>query len=103
MTYEENVQMIREEVKEEIAKSLIDTPAVPYIANKIGLDIKRVQELRKELEQNAPINKLKQNIKEEIAKSLVDSLAISFIATKVGVDIEKVTNFRQEYEQELNK
>ncbi|AIF45116.1 hypothetical protein [Virgibacillus sp. SK37] len=65
--------------------------------------IKRVQELKREVEQTEAINKAKQDVKEEIARSLIDSLAIPFIATKIGVDIEKVAKFRQEYEQGLNK
>ncbi len=103
MSSEESTKKIKEEVKLDIARSLIDTLSVPFIAEKLDLDIEIVQDIKKDYEQNVYINKAKQDIKEEVAKSLVDSLAVPFIATKIGVDIDKVMKYRQDYEQGLKK
>lgn len=103
MTIGKNNKKFREEVKIDIARSLIDTLTVPFIAEKLDLDIEIVQDIKREYEQNRNINKIKQDIREDVARSLVDSLAVPFIASKVGVDMEKVMKYRQEYEQRLKK
>ncbi|MBP1917108.1 hypothetical protein J2Z23_004093 [Lederbergia galactosidilyticus] len=103
MTIDKNNEKIREEVKLDIAKSLIDTLSVPFIAEKLDLDIEIVQDIKKDYVQNVNINKAKQEIREEVARSLVESLAVPFIASKVGVHMEKVMKYRQEYEQGLKK
>ncbi|MDY0407378.1 hypothetical protein ACFFIS_10055 [Virgibacillus soli] len=103
MPSEESIKKIKEEVKSDIARSLIDTLSAAFIAEKLDLDIGIVHDLKKDYEQNGNINKAKQDIREEVARSLVDSLAVPFIATKIGVDIEKVMKYRQDYEQGLKK
>jgi|SRR5699024_4641818 len=103
MSSEESTKKIRKEVKQDIAKSLIDTLSVPFIAEKLDLDIEIVQDIKQDYEQTRNINDVKQETREEVARSLVDSLAVPFIATKVGVDIDKVMKYRQDYEQGLKK
>ncbi|WP_368901922.1 hypothetical protein [Oceanobacillus oncorhynchi] len=51
MTYEENIQMIRREVKEEITNSLIDTLALPFITAKVGVDMEKVANFKQEYKQ----------------------------------------------------
>lgn len=103
MTTGKNNKKIREEVKIDIAKSLIDSLSVPFIAEKLDLDIEIVQDIRQDYEQTRSINDVKQEVRDEVARSLVDNLAVPFIASKVGVDLEKVMKYRQEYEQRLRK
>lgn len=103
MTTGKNNKKIRDEVKLDIARSLIDTLSVPFIADKLDLDIEIVQDIKQDYEQTRNINDFKQKIREEVARSLVDSLAVPFIATKIGVDIDKVMKYRLDYEQELKK
>lgn len=91
---EENINRIKEEVKLDIARSLIDTLAVQLIAEKLNLDISKVQDIRRDYEQIEYINKIKQNTKKEVAKSLVDCLAVPIIAVKVGVKEETVIKYR---------
>lgn len=46
MTCEENVRKAKQEVREEITKSLIGILAVPVIAETTGVELQKVQEFR---------------------------------------------------------
>lgn len=43
-----NEDKIKQRVKEQIARNLVDTLAVSFIAEKIGIDIEKVEEFRRE-------------------------------------------------------